>query len=262
MKKLLAISILSVGSTLLTLALGMAALFICMQVWGFGIALDVVLLALHIVGAMLLQRLYQKRGWLAPVKFWLCAAVPAAGISVLSFLLVLYLDSIGYFSGFFAGLGEFLLTFSGLVYSGAFLLVLGAALLIKCRRSKALVAVTGFAASVGFGLLVLVFCHPVCLVIAAAVHIVGAVLIQHFLERENGISAFRFWTLAAVPATAVTGILYFIEVIIGVGRDIFAMTFMYCLPAAVVMGAVLLVKSLIRRKNGGNAPEIKEEENK
>lgn len=262
MKKPLAVAILSVGITLLTPALGFAALLIAMQVWGFGIALDVILLTLHIVGAMLLQRLYQKRGWLTPVKFWLCAAVSAAGISVLSFLLVLYLDSIGYFSGFLAGLWEFLLAFSGLVYSGAFLLVLGAALLIKYRRSKALVAVTGFVASVGFGLLVLVFCHPICLVIAAAVHIVGAVLIQHFLEVQNGISAFRFWTLAAVPATAVTGIPYLIEIIIGVGHDFFAITFMYCLPAAVVLGAVLMVKSLIRRKIGGNAPEINKEENK
>lgn len=226
----------------------MAALLIAMLILGFGIALDVILLAGHIVGAMFLQRLYERRGWLSPVKFWLCAAVPAVGVSAANFGLVAFLDSMDYFRGFFAGLGEFLLTFSTVIYSGAFLIVLGAALLIKYLGSKALAAVTGFVASVGFGLLAVVFIHPVCLVITAAVHIVSAVLIQHFLERKTGLSAFRFWTLAAVPAAIVTGICYLIETIIGSGYDIFTITFLYCLPAAVVMGIILMLKSLVRRK--------------
>ncbi|MGN1340056.1 MAG: hypothetical protein ACI4WS_07165 [Oscillospiraceae bacterium] len=249
MKKPLAIVILTIGNALLTLSLGIAALLICMLIFGFGIALDVLLLAGHIVGAMLLQRLYQKRGWLSPAKYWLCAAVPAAGISVVSFLLVLYLDSIGHFSGFFAGLGEFLLTFSGLIYSGAFLLILGAALLIKYRQSKALVAVVGFVVSVGFALGLMVFYDPLCIAVVGAVHIVGAALTQHFLERKTGLSAFRFWALAAAPAAIITGIFYLVQTIIGNGYHLFSCAFMYCFPAAVVLGAVLLLKSLIRRKN-------------
>lgn len=249
MKKPLAIVIVSLGNVLLTLALGIAALAICALVWGFGIALDVLLLTLHIVGAMLLQRLYQKREWLSPPKFWLCAAVPAAGIAVMSFLLVLFLDSIGHFSGFFAGLGEFLFTFTELIYSGAFLLVLGAALLIKYRRSRALVAVVGFVVSVGFGLGLMVFFDPVCIAVVGAVHIVGAVLTQNFLGRKTRLSPFRFWTLAAAPAAIATGIFYLIQTTIGGGYYLFSGAFMYCFPAAVVLGAVLLLKSLIRRKN-------------
>ena len=248
MKKSLAITLLVVGNILLTLGLGFAVLLIAMLILGFGIALDVILLAGHIVGVMLLQRLYERRGWFAPVKFWLCAAVPAAVISAAGFGLVAFLDSMDYFRGFFAGLGEFLSAFSAVIYSGAFLLVLGAALLIKYRRSKALAAVIGFVASVGFGLLAVIFGHPVCLVIGASVHMVGAVLIQHFLERKTGLSAFRFWALAAAPAAIVTGISYLIETIIGSGYDIFTITFLYCLPEAVVMGIVLMLKSLICRK--------------
>ena len=251
MKKSLAITLLVVGNILLTLGLGFAVLLIAMLILSFGIALDVILLTGHIVGAMLLQRLYERRGWLAPVKFWLCAAVPAAVVSAADFGLVMYLDSVDYFSGFFAGMGEFLSAFSAVIYSGAFALVLGAALLIKYFRSKAVAAVTGFAASVVFGLMMVIFVHPVCLVIVAAVHMVGAVLIQHFLERKTGLSAFRFWALAAAPAAIVTGISYLIETIIGSGYDIFTFTFLYCLPAAVVMWVILMLKSLVRRKRQG-----------
>ena len=260
MKKTLAIVILTLGNALLTLALGIAALFICMLVWGFGIALDVVLLALHIVGAMLLQRLYQKREWLSPLKFWLCAAVPAAGISVLSFLLVLYLASIGHFSGFLAGLGEFLLTFAVLIYFGAFLLTLGAALLIKYRRSRALVAVVGFVVSAGFGLGLMVFCDPICIAVVGAVHIVGSALTQHFLEQKTGLSPFKFWILAAAPAAILTGIFCLVQTIIGEGYYVFSIAFMYCLPAAVVLGVVLLLKSLIRRKGSHTTYPNKEDD--
>lgn len=249
MKKPLVIVILTLGNTLLTLSLGIAVLLICMLIPGFGIVPDVLLLAVHIVGAMLLQSLYKKHEWLSPPKFWLYSAVPAAGVSAVCFLLVLYLDSIGHFSGFFAGLGEFLLTLAGLIYSGAFLLVLGAALLIKYRRSKALAAIVGFVVSAGFGLGLVVFCNPICIAVVGAVHIVGAALTQHFLERKTGLSSFRFWTLAAAPSAIITGIFYLAQTIIGEGYYLFSIAFMYCFPAAVVLGVVLLLKSLIRRQN-------------
>ena len=47
-----------------------------------------------------------------------------------SFAAVLILDKLNYFSGFFAGLGEFVLTLAILIYSGAFFVVLGIVLLI------------------------------------------------------------------------------------------------------------------------------------
>ena len=51
-------------------------------------------------------------------------------IGMSSFAAVLILDKLNYFSGFFAGLGEFVLTLAILIYSGAFFVVLGIVLLI------------------------------------------------------------------------------------------------------------------------------------
>ena len=84
----------------------------------------------HVTGAVFLQRLYQRRWQIGKVIFWLCAGLPSALIGMSSFAVVLILDKLNYFSGFFAGLGEFVLTLAILIYSGAFFVVLGIVLLI------------------------------------------------------------------------------------------------------------------------------------
>lgn len=84
----------------------------------------------HVVGAVFLQRLYQRRWQIGKAIFWLCAGLPSALIGMSSFAAVLILDKLNYFSGFFAGLGEFVLTLAILIYSGAFFVVLGSVLLI------------------------------------------------------------------------------------------------------------------------------------
>ena len=131
MSKPHAIVLLIVMNTLLTLGLGFAALMVVGILFGLGLGLMVIVLGLHIVGAMYAQLVCQKHKLLSPLQFWLFAAAPAVVLSAEGFILVLYLDSVGYFTGFFAGLGEFLFTLSELVYSGAFTVVLGVALLIK-----------------------------------------------------------------------------------------------------------------------------------
>ena len=262
MKKPLAITLLTVGNCLLTLALSCAALFIVLLTLDLGIALDIVLIAGHIVGIMFIRRLFERRYSLSPLKFWLLSSIPAAVVSAIAFGIVIILDSINYFSGFFAGIGEFLFTLSSLVYSASFFMLLGVVLLIKYRQSKALAAVMGFVALVGAALLAAVFCNLIFTIIIAAVYLVGTVLMQHNMEKKTGLSAFKFWTYSTVPATAVTGILYLIDTIIGGGYYLYSIIFLYILPAAVVLGAVLMIKSLIRRKNGGNTLENNEEENK
>ena len=84
----------------------------------------------HVTGAVFLQRLYQRRWQIGKAIFWLCAGLPSALIGMSSFAVVLILDKLNYFSGFFAGLGEFVLTLAILIYSGAFFVVLGIVLLI------------------------------------------------------------------------------------------------------------------------------------
>lgn len=131
MSKQHAIALLIVMNTLLTLGLGFAALVVVGILFGPGLGLMVIVLGLHIVGAMFAQRVLLKHKLLSPLQFWLFAAAPALVFSAAGFILVLYLDSIGYFTGFFAGLGEFIFALCELVYSGAFTVVLGVVLLIK-----------------------------------------------------------------------------------------------------------------------------------
>lgn len=84
----------------------------------------------HVTGAVFLQRLYQRRWRIGKAIFWLCAGLPSALIGLSSFAVVLILDKMNYFSGFFAGMGEFILASAILIYSGAFFVVLGIVLLI------------------------------------------------------------------------------------------------------------------------------------
>ncbi len=84
----------------------------------------------HVTGAVFLQRMYQRRWQIGKAIFWLCAGLPSALIGVISFAAVLILDKLNYFSGLFAGMGEFILALAILIYSGAFFVILGIVLLI------------------------------------------------------------------------------------------------------------------------------------
>ena len=90
----------------------------------------------HVTGAVFLQRLYQRRWQIGKVNFWLCAGLPSTLIGMSSFAAVLILDKLNYFSGFFAGLGEFIMTLAILIYSGAFFVVLGSVLLVIHALSR------------------------------------------------------------------------------------------------------------------------------
>ena len=89
----------------------------------------------HVTGAVFLQRMYQRRWQIGKAIFWLCAGLPSAFIGVISFAAVLILDKLNYFSGLFAGMGEFILALAILIYSGAFFVILGIVLLIAHASS-------------------------------------------------------------------------------------------------------------------------------
>lgn len=99
------------------------------DIWSISCVLSLVIGG-HVTGAVFLQRLYQRRWQIGKAIFWLCAGLPSALIGMSSFAVVLILDKLNYFSGFLAGLGEFVLTLAILIYSGAFFVVLGIVLLI------------------------------------------------------------------------------------------------------------------------------------
>lgn len=126
MKKPLAIILLVIGNTLLTLVLGFGLLLLMCLSYVVGIPLSLPVLALHIAGAVWLQRVCAGRGWLSPVKYWLCAAVPAFVISA-AWCFILnstYSGGLGYAMTFLPAIG-------GLLYSGGFLAVLGITLFVK-----------------------------------------------------------------------------------------------------------------------------------
>ena len=119
MKRPVSIALVYVGNTLLTLAFGWLALGLFFVLWG----IPLILLAAHVTGVVFLKRVYIKRGWLTPWKYWLCTSVPAAVVSVLGFVLVLILDEAGFFKGFLGGAAEGLIGLSCSIYSVVFLVV-------------------------------------------------------------------------------------------------------------------------------------------
>lgn len=119
MKRPVAIALVSVGNTLLTLAFGWLALGLFFILPG----IPLILLAAHVTGVVFLKRVYIKRGWLTPWKYWLCTSVPAAVVSVLGFVLVLILDEAGFFKGFLGGAAKGLIGLSCSIYSVVFLVV-------------------------------------------------------------------------------------------------------------------------------------------
>ena len=84
----------------------------------------------HVTGAVFLQRMYQRRWRTGKAIFWLCAGLPGLLTGGISYVVVLSLDNFGYFTGLFAGMGEYILALAILVYSGAFFVALGIVLLI------------------------------------------------------------------------------------------------------------------------------------
>lgn len=84
----------------------------------------------HVVGAVFLQRLYQRRWRIGKAIFWICAGLPSVLIGSFSIILFFILKAHGHFSGSFGGLFELFASLYMFVYSGAFFVVLGSVLLI------------------------------------------------------------------------------------------------------------------------------------
>ena len=98
------------------------------------VSLPAVILSLviggHVVGAVFLQRLYQRRWRIGKAIFWICAGLPSVLIGSFSIILFFILKAHGHFSGSFGGLFELFALLYMFVYSGAFFVVLGSVLLI------------------------------------------------------------------------------------------------------------------------------------
>lgn len=224
MKRSIAIILLIIGGILACGLgiLGLAAPFVFTS--GFNL-LCFLSIAVHIVAAVFVQGLYQRRGWLNKWQFWLCAGLPSTMIGGGMLIVVMILDNAGYFHGLLAGLGEYLISFAILVYSGVFFALLGIVLLIKhavCRKDRIPV------------ILLVIGGIPACAVAAAlcaalilgasqwlwflcagvlAGHIAGAELLQRLYQRRGWLNALNFWVYSGIPAFIVGIVLKIVDVL-------------------------------------------------
>lgn len=135
MKKAIAIALLILGGILTCGAGAFVCTYLLTFIGSIYRWVPCVLLAAHVTGAVFLQRLYQRHGWLNKWQFWLCAGLPGALVGAFSLILFFVLKAHGFFSGFFGGFGELVTAFYMFVYSGAFFVVLGIVLLIAHASS-------------------------------------------------------------------------------------------------------------------------------
>lgn len=224
MKRPLAIALLMIGGILACGLgiLGLAAPFVLTS--GFNL-LCFLSIIVHIVGAVFVQGLYQRRGWLNKRQFWLCAGIPSTMIGGGMLIVVMLLNDAGYFHGFFAGLGEFLISFAVLVYSGVFFALLGIVLLIKHAVSRKdripviLLIIGGIpACAVAAALCAALILEAsqwlwfLCAVVLAG-HIAGAELLRRLYQRRGWLNALNFWVYSGVPALIIGIVLKLIDVI-------------------------------------------------
>lgn len=125
MKKWLWLGLAVLANVIVTSGLGYLSLALVTIFFTGGGVLSILLVLAQAVGLFFVERQFLKRQWTGRVKFWCITAAPPVVLSVGGFAAVCILDSMDYFTGYFAGLGEFVLSLVFLVYSAAVLAVTG-----------------------------------------------------------------------------------------------------------------------------------------
>lgn len=120
MKKPVAITLLILGGLAAVFGMAVLGLILIFEfMWG-GLLIGIAAVIGMAFGADRLRMLFKRKYGMNAAKFFLCAYVPPIVGSVILYVVVELLDEAGYFSGFFAGLGEFLMALSCVIASGAF----------------------------------------------------------------------------------------------------------------------------------------------
>lgn len=117
MKKPLAIVLLILGGFAGIFGLSLVNLILFGNLLSLGNLVGLILTASAAFGIDGLRVLFARKYGLSAPKFFLCAYVPSVTATLVYFTVVLYLDSVGYFTGFFAGLGEFIMGLAWLATS-------------------------------------------------------------------------------------------------------------------------------------------------
>ena len=119
MKKPLAVVLLVVGGLVGIFGLSILNLALFFLIWGPGVFIAIAATLAAAFGIDCLRRLYKRKYELKTARFLVCAYVPSVLCAAIAYITVLKLDEAGYFTGFLAGLGEFMITFSYLITAGA-----------------------------------------------------------------------------------------------------------------------------------------------
>ncbi len=130
-KKPLAIILLLFGALLVFFIAAFAYVLIFLNVGGFGLLINIAATLAAGIGVDRLRRLFRKKYGLKAPLFFVCAYLLSIIGSVVYLAVFAYLDSIGYFVGFLAGLGELILGIAWLVTAAAFTAVGGLYLLFS-----------------------------------------------------------------------------------------------------------------------------------
>lgn len=132
MKKTLAIIILLIAASAVIYGLSFVYLLIALALFDSGgVLIDIAVTLAAGIGVDRLRRLYRRKYGLKAPLFFVCAYLPSIVGSAVYFAVYNYLDGIGYFEGFFAGLGEFVLGLSWIATAAAFTAAGGLYLLIS-----------------------------------------------------------------------------------------------------------------------------------
>ncbi|MDE6726969.1 MAG: hypothetical protein K2J80_03395 [Oscillospiraceae bacterium] len=129
MRKEFAVTLLILGGAAAIFGLSFANLLLVLVLLHAGILIAIVVTGGAVFGIDRLRVLFRnKYGFSAP-KFFLCAYAPSVAVSAVYYAVICTLDNAGYFKGFMAGLGEYLMGLVWLITSAA-AIVLAAIMLV------------------------------------------------------------------------------------------------------------------------------------
>lgn len=119
MKKRPAVALLVLGGAAAIFGLSFADLLLTLILMHGGVLIAIVVTGGAVFGIDRLRVLFaDKYGFSAP-KFFLCAYAPSVAASAVYYAVVCALDKAGYYKGFMAGLGEYLMGLAWLITSAA-----------------------------------------------------------------------------------------------------------------------------------------------
>lgn len=117
MKKSLAVVLLVICGIAAVFGLSVLCMLLFVELMNIGLFIDFALVLGTAFGGYCISKLYRRKYGMGASMFFLCAYVPPMIGSGIFFTVVLILDGVGYFDGFFAGLGETLTALASVIVS-------------------------------------------------------------------------------------------------------------------------------------------------